>query len=242
MKRGQILGAVVAFVLLLLGQRLLAGCSSGARVGELHTQSQSVELQDAKRVRVEIALAAGNLELAGGAEKLMEADFAYNVAMLKPVVAYKDGTLTVREPEAHGAVDWRRAAGFQNDWGLRLSDAVPMDLSIEVGAGASKLLLAGLSLTGLDIRLGAGTYTIDLSGDWARDLDISIDAGAATVNLRLPKDIGARVQVGDGPHIVNAAGLAQKGNVYTNAAYGVSDVSMLVDMQAGVGLINLEVE
>ena len=85
--------------LVLLGALLLSGCSSRARVGALRTESQSVELGDAKSVRVEVNLGAGNLEVAGGAEKLMEADFNYNVARLKPEVEYTDGTLVVRQPD-----------------------------------------------------------------------------------------------------------------------------------------------
>jgi hypothetical protein len=233
---------VVGLALLLLGTPLLAGCASGARVGALQTESKTVELGDARSVRVEIDMGAGDLEVTGGAEKLLEADFAYNVAILKPVVEFRDGTLVVRQPETRGAPDLRGIAGFRNEWGLRLYDDVPMDLSVKVGAGASDLLLAGLSLTRLDVNLGAGTYTIDLSGDWARDLNITIDAGAAAVNLRLPSDVGARVQVDEGPHTVEAAGLTRDGDAYTNAAYGVSDVTLLVDLNVGVGQINLELD
>ena len=168
---------------------------SQARVGALQTESQSVELEDAKSVRVEIDMGAGDLEVTGGAEKLLEADFTYNVAKLKPEVAYTDGTLVVRQPEIKGLPDLRGIAGFRNEWGLRLNDEVPMDLSVDMGAGTSDLQLAGLSLTGLDVSLGAGNSTIDLSGDWARDLDVTIDAGAETISLRLPRDVGVRVKV-----------------------------------------------
>ena len=117
-----------------------------------------------------------------------------------------------------------------------------MDLSVEMGAGSSNLQLAGLLLTGLDVSLGAGTYTVDLTGDWARDLDVAIDAGAATLSLRLPKDVGVRVKVESGPHTIDATGLTKDGEFYTNTAYSVSDVTMQIDLTAGIGTINLEVE
>ena len=34
----------------------------------------------------------------------------------------------------------------------------------------------------------------------------------------------------------------KNGNVYTNAAYGVSDVTMQIDMEVGIGQLNLDVE
>ena len=221
---------------------LLAGCGSKARVGALQTESQSVELGDARSVRVEINLGAGDLEVTGGAEKLLEADFTYNVARLKPEVKYTDGTLVVRQPDVNGLPSLRGITDYRNEWGLRLHDEVPMDLSVDVGAGTSNLQLAGLSLTGLDVSLGAGKYTIDLSGDWARDLDVTIDTGAANITVRLPRDVGVRVVVDAGPTMIDAPGLTQDGNVYTNAAYGVSEVTMQVNMEAGIGQINLEVE
>jgi len=207
----------------------------------LRSESKSVELGDAKSVRAEINFGAGDLELSGGADKLLEADFNYNVAALKPEVEYTDGTLVVRQPETNGMPDFRDITDFRNEWTLRLNDKIPMELSVDVGGGSRDLLLAGLFLTSLDITLGAGIYTIDLTGDWAKNLDVTIDAGAADVTLRLPNDVGARVNVEEGPHTIEATGLTKDGAIYTNAAYGVSDVTIKVDLEVGIGTINLQV-
>jgi hypothetical protein len=228
--------------LVLLGALLFSSCSSRARVGALQSESQSVELGDARSVRVEINLGAGNLELTGGAEKLLEADFNYNVARLKPEVKYTNGVLVVRQPDVRGLPVLQGITDYRNEWGLRLNEKVPMDLRVDVGAGTSDLHLTGLSLTRLNVILGAGIYTVDLSGDWARDLDVTIDAGAAEVSVQLPKNVGARVKVDDGLHTIDATGLRWDGDVYTNAAYGASEVTLNVDLKAGIGTINLEVE
>ena len=233
---------VVRLALVLLGILALASCGSAARVGALVTESQSVEQGEAEAVRVDIDFGAGILDLTGGAEKLLEADFAYNVTRLAPQVEYTEGTLVVRQPGANGVPDWRGLTGFRNEWELRLCDEVPMELRVKLGAGTSDLQLAGLSLTGLDVNLGAGDHALDLSGDWARDLDVTIDAGAARLRVRLPRDVGVRVEIDDGPHTVEAAGLTQVENVYTNAAYGVSEVTLRVDLEVGIGQIDLEVE
>jgi len=228
--------------LVLVAALLIAGCAPRARVGELRTESQSVELGDAESVRVEINFGAGDLEVTGGADKLLEADFTYNVDKLKPELKYTDGTLVVWQPENEGLPDLRGITDFRNEWDLHLYNEAPINLSVDMGAGNSNLQLAGLSLTGLDINLGAGKSTIDLSGDWARDLNISIDAGAADLTVRLPKDVGVRVEVDHGPAMIDATGLAEAEGVYTNAAYGMSEVTLQVDIQTGVGQINLEVE
>lgn len=227
--------------LVLVGVLLFASCNSALGVGALRTESQSVALGDEKSVRVEINLGAGDLALAGGAQKLLEADFTYNVAEIKPEVAYTDGKLVIRQPEAEGLPNLRNLTNFRNEWDLHLQEQTPMDLQVKMGAGNSNLQLAGLPLTSLAVTLGAGTSTLDLSGDWGHDLDVAIESGAANVSVRLPKDVGVRVEVDAGPTLVDAPGLTQDGNVYTNAAYGVSAVTLQIKMQAGIGWINLAV-
>jgi hypothetical protein len=221
---------------------LLAACISDASVGPLLTESQSVELEGTAPARVEVDLGAGDLEVTGGTEKLLEADFTYNVARLKPDVKFADGALVVRQPETTGLPNLQNIADFRNEWKLRLHEGTPMVLKVNAGAGTSALDLAGLALTQVDIALGAGSSTLDLSGDWVRDLDVAVETGAANVTIRLPKGAGARVVVETGMSAVTAAGLTQDGNVYTNSAYGVSPVTLNVDIEAGVGWIDLAVE
>jgi len=227
----------------LLAALLLASCvsSDDVRVGKLRTETKSVELGDAKSVYAKINIGAGNLKVTGGAEKLLEADFTYNVAKLKPEVEFTDGTLVVKHPDARGYRSPQDIKDFRNEWNLRLNNDVPMDLSLEMGAGTSDLQLAGLSLIGLDIMLGAGKSTVDLSGGWTRDLDLTINAGAANITVRLPKDIGVRVEVAAMGRI-EASGLKQDGYVYTNEAYGTSEVTLHITIEAGIGQINLQAE
>ena len=56
----------IVTILVLLTALLLAGCALRARVGELRSESQSVELGDAESVRVEINFGAGDLEVLKG--------------------------------------------------------------------------------------------------------------------------------------------------------------------------------
>jgi len=229
----------VLIALVLVAALLLASCSPALRVGALQTESQSVKLGDAKTVGVNINFGAGVLDVTGDAEDLLNADFTYNVAKTKPEVTYTDGTLVVRQPETKGMPALLGVTGFRNEWGLRLSNVVPMDLSVDVGAGTSNLKLGGLLLSRLDITLGATEGTIDLSGTWAHDLDVTIDAGASNITVILPKDVGVHVVVDRGPTLVDTQGLTQDGDVYTNAAYGESGVTMHVDLKTGIGIVNL---
>lgn len=218
------------------------GCGltpGSVEVGPLQTESQSVELGVAESVRVKIEMGAGELEVTGGADELMEADFTYNVAELKPEVFYSDATLTIQQPDVEGIASLGDLDGYRYEWDLRLNDDVPMDLSIELGTGTMDLGLSGLSLTALEVDIGAGEGKLDLTGEWASDLDVSIMAGVSRLIVVLPSEVGARVEI-DGISRVNASGLTQDGNTYVNNAYGVSDVTLDINIEAGIGEINLE--
>jgi len=228
-------------VLILFITVLLSGCNPTLKVGALQTESQTVARGDAESVRVEINFGAGDLHVQSGAEQLMQADFTYNVARLQPQVQYTAGTLSVRQPEVPGMPTLGSITDFRNEWNLRLSDQTPLDMRLDIGAGNSELQLAGLPLTRLDVKLGAGTSTLDLNGAWAHDLAVAVDSGAANITVQLPKDVGVRVEVEAGPTVVDAPGLTKNGNVYTNAAFGVADVTLNIKMDAGIGWINLDV-
>lgn len=113
-------------------------------MGALQTESQSAELGDATSAHVKINFPAGNLEMLGGAEELLEADFTHNVAKLKPEVQFTNGTLVLRGPEIKSLPALKGITDFRNEWDLRLNDGVPLNLSVEMGAGTGDLHLAGL--------------------------------------------------------------------------------------------------
>jgi len=221
---------------------VLAAACAKSQARELHTESESVALGDADSVRANLKMAAGVLTVGGGADGLMGADFAYNVADWQPKVSYDDassgtGTLSVEQPhKITGMRDDER-----NEWDIHLNDGVPTDLHVVMGAGESGLDLSNLTLTGLDLRVGAGPSTVDLAGDWNTDVNASIQGGAGETMVRLPSRMGVKVDVASGLGEVRAEGLTRHGDAYVNAAYGESEATLNVDIEGGVGQIKLEV-
>jgi len=220
----------------------VASCGTqGQKVGEMRHESRSVQPENAKSVRANLVMGAGELNVGGAADALMEADFSYNVADLKPKVSYEvngsNGRLRVRQGKSEGI----RLGGARNEWDISFNDEVPTDLAVEMGAGESDLDLDGLTLTGLDLQMGAGKTTVDLTGDYDQDLDASIQGGVGEASVMLPSEIGVRATAQGGLGKIDAEGLEKQGNAYVNDAYGNSEVPLEVDVQGGVGQINLEV-
>lgn len=239
--------AVVLFVAALAAAITAGACGAAPQrveVGELQMQTRSVELENAESVQVNLRLAVGKLDVGGGAveNRLMEADFAYNVAAWEPGVDYEvvgdSGELSVHQRGLDEGVPTR---DVRNEWDLKLNEEVPMDLAVQMGGGVGNLDLDNLALTGLNLDVGAGAIRVDLSGDWGRDLSAVVRGGAGQVTVLLPSQMGVRVDAGTRLGRVNAEGLRKEGEAYVNDAYGDSDATLKVEVTGGVGQINLEV-
>lgn len=216
---------------------LVVGC---AAAGDMRTETESVELGSADDAKVHVKMDAGKLDIAGGAETLMQATFEYNVDKWQPSVEYSlngsQGVLFVEQPDAIISMVGR---GQTNHWDLRFNDAVPIDLGVETGASEAMLDLRGLDLTGLQVSVGVGSTTVDLSNALDHDLSASIDGGVGNLTVKLPDGMGVRVSASSGLGGLTRAGLQKDGNGYVNDAYGVSPHTLLLDISSGIGAIEL---
>ena len=238
---------VVLFVAAVAAVVLAVACGAAPQrveVGELRTETRSVEVENAESVKVNLRLAVGELDVGGAAEdpRLMEADFAYNVAAWEPGVDYEvvgdSGELSVQQRGLDEGIPTR---DVRNEWDLRLNDRVPVDLTVQMGGGVGNLDLDNLALAGLNLDVGAGSTRVDLSGDWGRDVSAVVRGGAGQVTVLLPGRMGARVEAGTRLGRVNADNLRREGEAYVNDAYGGSADTLKVEVTGGVGQINLEV-
>ena len=238
------LAAIVGVGVVATGLGLGVVATDAFAVDEPRTDSRAVALNGAEAARVELEVGVGELALRGGGSPggLLNADFTYNVDDWEPEFDYRidgtEGTLTLRQPDEDRAFLWWQDA--ENEWDVRLNDAVPTDLTVKLGVGESVLQLGGLSLTGLAVEAGIGETDLDLSGAWNRNLDARIESGVGEVTVTLPKDVGVRVEADQGLGDVDAEGLIKDGDVYVNAAYGESPVTLHLEVKTGVGEINLE--
>src|SRR5947208_3595435 len=213
----------------------LSGCIGG-KVGDLRMESESVELGGAESAHVELEIGVGELRVSGGAKKLLEADFLYNVASWRPEVRYevdgRQGRLSIKQPHKEGSL-----GNTRNEWNLALNNQIPMDLKIEAGVGKSNFDLGDLSLTMLDVQTGVGEATLDLIGDWKRNLDASIKGGIGQLTLRLPGRVGVHVEAQKGIGSIQVSGLKKEGDAYVNEAFQNSKVKLNFQIQAGIGEI-----
>lgn len=108
--------------------------------------------------------------------------------------------------------------------------------------GASKIEVLGVgnaSPESMRLQGGVGDISVDLTGRWSRSADITIRAGAGALTVRLPTDVGVEVKMRGGLANVEAYGLRQMGDTYTNDAFGETEVELTIDVVTGIGKVRL---
>lgn len=117
-------------------------------------------------------------------------------------------------------------------------------LRIQVGAANVEVRgIGNASPQNVRIDGGVGNITLDLTGAWASSSDIRVTTGSGMLSLRLPRDVGVRVEMEGGLGNVEAdADLYYEDGVYTNDAYGEAAVNLLIEVTVGVGSVELELE
>src|SRR5215813_3409666 len=238
--------AAVVVIVLLLGQyqkshRKFSSRSDESDRGEFASHTDEVlELQGAKSVRAELKLGAGELNLKGGSSHLLNSRFLFNRRWDSPRVNYRVGSDGKGELEISqdkgGGINF--GAG-DNNWDLTFSNDVPMSFRIDMGAGQGNLKLRDMSVTELELHMGAGQVELDLTGPRKSDLDVTVKGGVGQATIRLPKDVAVRAHASGGIGSVDAEGLKKDGNEYTNEMWGKTPHKITLDVQGGIGQIEL---
>lgn len=199
---------------------------------------QTIDLQGAKSVEAALHLGAGQLNLSGGSGHLLNADFHFDRKSDSPTVDYhvsdEKGIMDVDQNSGHvnfGPSD--------NTWDLNFTNDVPIKLRVDMGAGQGNLKLRGMDVTDVELHMGAGQVVMDLTGPRKSDLNVSVKGGVGQATIRLPKDVGVTAHASGGIGSVDAKGLHENGSYYTNDAYGKTPHKITLDVQGGIGEIEL---
>jgi hypothetical protein len=219
---------------------LCTGCMQNAVVTEeTHYDPVSVPLDSVKHAIVHLKMNAGEMELRGGAERLLEGTLTYNVAAWKPIVdtsvSGNDAQITIQEPERH------RFSGDHTRyrWDLELNDQVPLTLHIACGAGRARLRLGNLDLEHVEVNMGAGQVDMDLRGKPVQSYSVHIAGGVGQATVWLPRDVGVRADAHGGLGSIDVVGLEKTDDHYENSLYHHANINIDVTVEGGIGQIRL---
>ena len=179
---------------------------------------------------VNLTMAFGEFNLAGGAESLLEGEIRYNVEDWKPSVIKEDDSLTITQGEVDDPVSGLPGEDIVNDWTVRLGD-IPMNLSLQAGAYDGALDLSGLRLQRLDVQDGASSSEIrfdTLNTEEMQSLTYHTGASKITfLGLANANFTQMTFEGGAGSYVFDFSGDLQR-DAAVSIKVGLSDVRIVV--------------
>ncbi|HUP03848.1 MAG TPA: toast rack family protein [Bryobacteraceae bacterium] len=217
----------------------LAGCVVDTQTGPLQHDTFSVPRDKSEFLRVNLEMGAGDLRVSPGAAGFADGDFTYNIDSWRPLEQYNaaaaHGVLDIRQPEGHHDM----SGNVKYEWNVRLADNIPLDLNMRFGAGDARLNIGSLFLRSVDVEMGVGHLDMDLRGMPRRDYEVRVRGGIGEATIHLPHDAGVYAKAQGGIGSVRSSGLRREGDHMVNDAYDHSKASVHLDIQGGIGQINL---
>ncbi len=126
--------------------------------------------------------------------------------------------------------------------GCRISSYEPNAVScdrvrIKNGVGSMDAVgLANLNLRELDFEGGVGGANLDFSGEWKQDAEITVQVGVGGVTMRMPRDVGVRVEAEK--HFLSGLhldGFTHRDDYYYSENYDKAARRVSVRVETGVG-------
>jgi len=230
---------------------------------ELMELRKTISLENIKELESEIEFPVGGIVVTTTTRNEVKGIFQYNEERWKPEISFrKEEKKGYLEISADREGDWDEYDDSdENVWAISLPERVVHELEIEMAAGKSKINLEGCkiknfefamaagetkinlrntSVKDLEIDAAVGEAIVDLSGDWENDLDASITGALGEITIKLPDDIGVKLDVHGLLGEVDAPGFTKRRRTYTNDLYGKTEHTLYIDLTGGLGEINIE--
>jgi hypothetical protein len=270
---------------------LLAAALAGAGPASAQswtTMKSARQLWDAKPVTVELEYGAGTLTVLPASKSMLyEMEMRYDKRYYAPITRFDSNQrrleLGIRSTE-EGRNRMNAKEGSRAS--IALSREVPLDLTLQFGAGDADIDLGGMRLRKLDLSTGAsdtklrfsapnpisaqeveihsgaaeltvsglgnvraehlsfeggvGSTTLDFSGEWNRSATATVQMGVGSVTLRLPRDLGVRINRSSFLSSFDAPGLVKRDGSYFSSNWDSAAHQLTVDVNAAFGSIDIE--
>jgi len=222
---------------MILSILILAGCNVRT-LENIKEENISVKKDSIESLNVNLNLGKGSLNVSNGASDLLNGTVKYNKKH-KPIIEYNrtqnEGTVNIKEPSEF------RIGTVKNNWNIKLTNKLPINLSVNTGASQANLDLKYLKIKKLTINTGVGEMKVDLNGNWENSFDATIQTGVGKSTFILPNDVGVKIISEKGIGTVDYVGLISKGKgVYVNKKYNHSNVLITIHTKLGIGQVTFE--
>ncbi len=168
------------YLLLTVLVLLLAACS-GFRDAS-HTATINVPVPPGQAAQLTLHFgAAEHFQLAAGATALIEGRVQYNDDQLQPRIMTSGSRVTIAQAVRSTILP---SSDLGNAWDLKLSGAIPLQLTVEAGAYTGSYDLGGLRLRALTVTQGAAQTSYDFSAPNTEPMEqLSVTSGVSELRM-----------------------------------------------------------
>jgi hypothetical protein len=236
---GSLIAVVVLVGVVVLGVSYVQG-SSAAGAGT--RESLSYPIRDARRAEVQLSPAVGVLHLAGSPSttELLSGSawIGGGMRVAKDYSAQGESATLDLRAEGAGVLFPTLGPPGQPTWDLMLGSALPVDLSIDLGAGQSVIDLRGTQVYSLRLNQGIGQVVVYLPKNGVVRASVSTAIGETVIVI--PPAVAARVHASTAIAARDIPeGFVRDGDTYTSPGY--AQASDKVDLELGLPIGNLVV-
>jgi hypothetical protein len=216
--------------------------------GESDTVSDTMDWQTSgdpsvQRVDLKVDFGGGRLVIGGGTSQgnLVEGRFLHRGR--KPVIKSElDGnTLRVKFSQPTRRQGHISIGGRDRErWTVRLSDSIPVDLSVDAGGALVRLNLASLMVEKIGISSGAADVDL-VVGAKSPKIDCEIDCGAASIDMTIPSVAGLRLTRAIALSSLSTGGieLVKRGDYRETPDFESRPVQIIMTIEAGVSSLRI---
>ena len=197
----------------------------------------SIPLNGAQSVHYHFSHGAGQLEICGGAPAGQA--IAGTSAMGMNRRSHLSGDrLEVRVEAGPSFIPF--VGPNEGVWRFKLTQDVPVMLTVESGASYQNIDLTDVRATRLALKTGASSTNVTMPGHGVSLLDV--EAGAASINIRIPEATAGRIRVKEGVTAVNVDTNRfprLDTGIYQSTNYDSSTDRAEINVETGLGSISV---
>lgn len=115
--------------------------------------------------------------------------------------------------------------------------------SLEFAVGAASLrasTLANANAPEVRVQAGVGSVDLDFGGRWTQDVDLSVQVALGGVTIRVPRDVGVRVEARKFLASFDTRGLVKRGDAYVSENWDTAAHHLRVRSRTTFGKLELE--
>lgn len=115
--------------------------------------------------------------------------------------------------------------------------------SLTLSTGAASIMVDRLGNANADeivIRAGVGQVELDMSGTWLHDSELRAEVALGELTIRVPSDVGVRVETSRVFASFSHEGLSEKGGAYVSDNWDSATHKLRIYAQTVVGFLSIE--